>query len=74
VTGVYGRDADVAKRMMAERRADRYRADLYLNGMTTGYNVLAKLKGQQADFPVDIERLLGKYSARQRGGVGAEYE
>lgn len=44
VTGVYGRGADVAKRMMSERRADRYLADLYVNGMTTGYNVFYKAK------------------------------
>ena len=44
VTGVYGRGADVAKRLMAERRADKYLADLYVNGMTTGYNVFYKAK------------------------------
>jgi iron(III) transport system substrate-binding protein len=44
VTGFFGRGADVAKRVMAERRADKYLADLYLNGMTTGYNVLYKAK------------------------------
>ncbi|MGH7853121.1 MAG: ABC transporter substrate-binding protein [Candidatus Binatia bacterium] len=44
VTGVYGRGADVAKRLMSERRADKYLADLYVNGMTTGYNVFYKAK------------------------------
>jgi iron(III) transport system substrate-binding protein len=44
VTGVYGRGADVAKRFMAERRADKHLADLYVNGMTTGYNVFYKAK------------------------------
>ena len=44
VVGVYGRGADVAKRFMAERRAERYLADLYVNGMTTGYNVFYKAK------------------------------
>jgi iron(III) transport system substrate-binding protein len=44
VTGVYGRGADVAKRFMAERRAEKYLADLYVNGMTTGYNVFYKAR------------------------------
>lgn len=44
VTGVFGRGADVAKRLMAERRGDKYLADLYVNGMTTGYNVFYKAK------------------------------
>jgi iron(III) transport system substrate-binding protein len=44
VTGVFGRGADVAKRMMAERRAEKYLADLYVNGLTTGYNVFYKAK------------------------------
>jgi iron(III) transport system substrate-binding protein len=44
VKGFFGRGADVAKRIMAERRAEKYLADLYLNGMTTGYNVLYKAK------------------------------
>jgi iron(III) transport system substrate-binding protein len=52
VTGVYGRGADVAKRMMAERRADRYLADLYVNGMTTGYNVFYKAKALDPIPPV----------------------
>src|SRR5512134_3005285 len=34
VIGVFGRGADVAKRMMAERRAEKYLADLYVNGLT----------------------------------------
>ena len=29
---------------MAERRAEKYLADLYVNGMTTGYNVFYKAK------------------------------
>ncbi len=44
VTGVFNRGADVAKRLMAERRAEKYLADLYVNGMTTGYNVFYKAK------------------------------
>lgn len=40
VKGFYGRGADVAQRIMAERRAGKYLVDLYLDGMTTGYNVL----------------------------------
>jgi iron(III) transport system substrate-binding protein len=44
VIGVFGRGADVAKRLMAERRAEKYLGDLYLNGMTTGYNVFYKAK------------------------------
>jgi iron(III) transport system substrate-binding protein len=52
VTGVYGRGADVAKRMMAERRAGRYLADLYVNGMTTGYNVFYKAKALDPMPPV----------------------
>jgi hypothetical protein len=37
ITGVFNRGADVAKRLMAERRAEKYLGDLYLDGMTTGY-------------------------------------
>ena len=44
ITGVFNRGADVAKRLMAERRADKYLADIYVNGMTTGYNVFYKAK------------------------------
>lgn len=44
VTGVFGRGADVAKRMMAERRGEKFLADLYVNGLTTGYNVFYKAK------------------------------
>jgi iron(III) transport system substrate-binding protein len=44
VTGVFGRGADVAQRIMAERRADKFLADLYLSGHGTGYNVLYKGK------------------------------
>ena len=29
---------------MAERRADKFLADVYLNGLTTGYNVFYKAK------------------------------
>jgi len=42
ITGVFNRGADVAKRLMAERRAEKYLADLYVNGMTTGYNVFIR--------------------------------
>jgi iron(III) transport system substrate-binding protein len=52
ITGVFGRGADVAKRLMAERRAEKYLADLYLNGMTTGYNVLLKAKAVDPLAPV----------------------
>jgi iron(III) transport system substrate-binding protein len=52
VTGVYNRGADVAKRMMAERRAEKYLADLYVNGMTTGYNVFYKAKALDPIPPV----------------------
>lgn len=44
VKGVYGRGADVVQRLMAERRAAKHIADLYIDGMTTGYNVLYKGK------------------------------
>jgi iron(III) transport system substrate-binding protein len=44
IVGVFGRGADVAKRFMAERRAEKYLADLYVNGQTTGYNVFYKAK------------------------------
>ena len=44
VTGVFGRGADVAKRLMSERRAERFLSDMYVNGMTTGYNVFYKAK------------------------------
>ena len=44
ITGVFNRGADVAKRLMAERRAEKHLADLYVNGMTTGYNVFYKAK------------------------------
>jgi iron(III) transport system substrate-binding protein len=44
VTGVFGRGADVAQRIMAERRADKFVTDLYLSGHGTGYNVLYKGK------------------------------
>ena len=44
ITGVFNRGADVAKRLMAERRADKFLGDIYLNGMTTGYNVFYKAK------------------------------
>lgn len=54
VTGVYGRGADVAKRMMSERRAEKYLADLYVNGMTTGYNVFYKAKALDPLAPVLI--------------------
>lgn len=52
VKGFFGRGADVAKRVMAERRAEKYLADLYLNGMTTGYNVLYKSKAIDPIAPV----------------------
>jgi iron(III) transport system substrate-binding protein len=52
VTGVFGRGADVAKRMMAERRAEKYLADLYVNGLTTGYNVFYKAKALDPLAPV----------------------
>ena len=50
VTGVFGRGADVAKRLMSERRAEKYLADLYVNGQTTGYNVFYKAKLCKSDI------------------------
>ena len=44
ITGVFNRGADVAKRLMAERRGEKYLADLYVDGMTTGYNVFIRRK------------------------------
>jgi ABC-type Fe3+ transport system substrate-binding protein len=52
VVGVFGRGADVAKRFMAERRGEKYLADLYVNGMTTGYNVFYKAKALDPIPPV----------------------
>ena len=52
IVGVFGRGADVAKRFMAERRAEKYLADLYVNGMTTGYNVFYKAKAVDPIPPV----------------------
>jgi iron(III) transport system substrate-binding protein len=44
VTGYFANGSRAAERLMAERRGGKYLADLYLNGMTTGYNVLYKAK------------------------------
>jgi ABC-type glycerol-3-phosphate transport system substrate-binding protein len=44
VTGYFTNGSRAAQRLMAERRGGKYLADLYLNGMTTGYNVLYKAK------------------------------
>ena len=52
VTGVFGRGADVAKRILAERRAEKYLADVYVNGQGTGYNVLFKAKTVDPLAPV----------------------
>lgn len=52
VVGVFGRGADVAKRFMAERRGEKHLADLYVNGMTTGYNVFYKAKALDPIPPV----------------------
>jgi iron(III) transport system substrate-binding protein len=52
ITGVFGRGADVAKRIMAERRAEKFLGDVYLNGMTTGYNVLFRAKAVEPIAPV----------------------
>jgi ABC-type Fe3+ transport system substrate-binding protein len=52
VTGVFNRGADAAKRLMAERRADKHLADIYLNGLTTGYNVFYKAKALDPIPPV----------------------
>ena len=54
ITGVFNRGADVAKRLMAERRGDKYLADLYVNGMTTGYNVFYKAKALDPIKPLLI--------------------
>ena len=56
VTGVFNRGADAAKRLMAERRADKYLADVYLNGLTTGYNVFYKAKALDPIPPVLVLR------------------
>ena len=52
VTGVFGRGADVAQRIMAERRADKFLTDLYLSGHGTGYNVLYKGKAVDPIAPM----------------------
>jgi iron(III) transport system substrate-binding protein len=52
VTGVFGRGADVAKRILSERRAERFLADVYVNGQGTGYNVLYKAKTVDPIAPV----------------------
>jgi len=52
ITGVFNRGADAAKRLMAERRADKFLADVYLNGLTTGYNVFYKAKALDPIPPV----------------------
>ena len=52
VTGVFGRGADVAKRILAERRAEKFLADVYVNGQGTGYNILYKGKTVDPLAPV----------------------
>jgi iron(III) transport system substrate-binding protein len=52
VTGVFGRGADVAKRILTERRAEKFLADVYVNGQGTGYNVLYKAKTVDPLAPV----------------------
>ena len=52
VSGVFGRGADVAKRILAERRAEKFLADVYVNGQGTGYNVLFKAKTVDPLAPV----------------------
>ncbi len=47
VKGYFGRGRDAALRIISERRADKYLADLYVNGMTTAYSML--YKGKIAD-------------------------
>ena len=42
MTFVPGRGPDTAQRILSERRAGKYLADLYLSGIGTGYNVLYK--------------------------------
>src|SRR5713226_5456794 len=54
VKGFYARGQDVVQRMMNERRAGKYIADLYIDGMTTGYNVLYKGKAVDAIKPTLI--------------------
>ena len=44
VKGYFGRGRDAALRIVSERRADKYLADLYVNGMTTAYSMLYKGK------------------------------
>jgi iron(III) transport system substrate-binding protein len=52
VSGVFGRGADVAKRILSERRAEKFLADVYVNGQGTGYNVLYKAKTVDPLAPV----------------------
>src|SRR5215475_5610079 len=52
ISGVFNRGADAAKRLMAERRADKFLADIYLNGLTTGYNVFYKAKALDPILPL----------------------
>src|SRR6266542_1291101 len=52
ISGVFNRGADAAKRLMAERRADKHLADIYLNGLTTVYNVCYKAKALDPIPPV----------------------
>ena len=40
ITGVFNRGADVAKRLMAERRAEKYLADVYSAGGGSLYQTL----------------------------------
>ena len=61
---------------MAERRADKYLGDLYVNGMTTGYNVFYKAKALDPIPPVlvlpevtDTETVAGQTSLRRSGGA-----
>src|SRR5262249_49909747 len=44
VSGVFNRGADVAKRLMAERRAGQFNADLYVHGMDTRYQCFYQSK------------------------------
>ncbi len=84
ITGVFNRGADVAKRLMAERRADKFNADLYVNGMTTGYNVFYKAKildpipdevvARQASLRGSGKPVPAQHQRRKPHGRGVQYQ
>ncbi len=54
VVHVPGRGSQTAQRVLSERRAGKYVADLYLSGAWTGYNVLYKRKTLDPIKPILI--------------------